>query len=298
MFKKLFNISLILLPLLITAEFIPRRVIEPDYKSKNCRFTSIYVSPFGQIYTIDQLNNEVYLLGQTGKIINSTGGFGWEKGLFDNPTNISSPDGLNIYVADYNNQRIALYDKQLNFLSIFPNSNSSQKSFYPLDVAISSFEKIFILDEEDREILCYNQEGKFINRFGGIDYGEYGLISPREMVIRENNEIAVLEENRIVTFSIYGKPLGIVNLPDTLTASSFCSHQNIFTIINNKGLYIYDLAKRKGKQVELQNFKSVEKLSDCFITDKLIYIMNQEGKISTYKFSEIVMFKEDRGFQE
>jgi len=291
--NKQFKIILyFLLPCLIFAESNPIHTINPKYTGESHSFTALYLSRFGEIYTIDQLNNGIYLLNKNGDIINSVGGFGWTKGLFDKPTNISSPDGLNIYISDYNNQRIALYDRQLNFISVFPKVESREEQFYPLDVAVSDFEKIFILDDENKEILSFSQEGELINKIGGIDYGAYALNDPLEMIILNNNEIAVLEKNRLLIYSIYGKPLDILQLPDHVEAESFCAQQDLFVIVNNSKLYFYNRSTQSGYNVELSSVPPVKKISDCCLIEDKVHIMTSQGEIFVYRIAELSKFKE------
>ncbi|MCF7886056.1 MAG: hypothetical protein K9M80_06145 [Candidatus Marinimicrobia bacterium] len=292
-------IIIVIFPLFLSAIVKPIQVLKPEYEAENSDFKAIYVSRFDKIYTIDQLNNELYLIDTNGNIINSTGGFGWEAGLFDRPVNISSPDGLNIYIADYNNQRIVAYDRQLNLLSVFPREYSSGKNFYPLDVAVSRFGKFFILDEEDKEIICYNKEEELINRFGGIDYGHYSLKDPIEIQLGDENEIAILDKNRILVYSIYGKPLTIKSWPDTLKAKSFCMQKEYFVMISDaEEFYILNRSGKADGKVEPYQLNQVENISSCYIKDKLIYLINTEGAIFIYRISDMIGHREDGKFQE
>lgn len=297
--KKILKMLLFIFPVLIFGKITPINIIKPDFKGESHLFSAIMVSRFDRIYTIDQINNEIYLLNQKGSILNSTGGFGWKPGLFDKPTGISTPDGLNIFIADYNNQRIAIYDRQLNFLNVFPENDNPDKQFYPIDIAVSQFGKFFILDDENIEILAYSKEEVLQNRIGGIDYGEYALSNPIEMIINQDDELFVLENNRIISYSIYGKPLKIFSLPDTLTAQSFCLNDKYASVVTTENkLYIYNMVIKSGFYVEPGKMKLVENMTSCFVKNEKLYLMNRAGQIYIFNITDLTNDKEVERFQK
>ena len=289
--KKL--IFLLSLSLITLYAYSPLKTIEPEYEGDSHKFVSLYVSPFKKIYMVDQISNEIYLVDNEGNILNSTGGYGWQAGLFDKPTGLSSPDGLNIYIADYNNQRIAYYDQQLNFLGILPPDQPLEQIFYPLDIAVSKIGKYFILDDENKEILVLDRNNQIIDRFGGLDYGKWSLQEPMRMVLTERETLAVLEQDRILTYSIYGKPVNINLLPDTLQPQAISNKQDYFLITCKKGLYFLSRTSNRSHFVELNQLNNVENSSSAYLTDKMIYLMTQQGQINIFKISDLINLRED-----
>lgn len=288
MVKRIISILLFIMSFNVQASILPTRIIKPNYEGKSHNFTAIYVSPFDNIYTIDQLNNAIYLLDFNGEVLNSGGGFGWQQGLFDRPLNLSSPDGLNIYVADYNNQRIAYYDRQLNFLGIFPDQENIHEKFYPLDVCVSRMGRLFILDDENKEILCFNQDQELINRFGGIDYGQQSIQKPIDMLLTDRNNIGILENDRILLYSQFGKPVNIIPLPDSLQYNSFCEDENKFVITTQKSkILIINLLNNKIGDRELINLSKVKNITSANLIDDKLILLNSNGTIYIFNLLQL-----------
>jgi|SRR6056297_1471669 len=294
MVKRIILVLLFILTYYTQGSILPVKIIKPNYESESHNFTAIYVSPFDNIYTVDQLNNAIYLLDSEGKVLNSGGGFGWEQGLFDRPVNLSSPDGLNIYIADYNNQRIAYYDRQLNFLGIFPEQEKIQKDFYPLDVSVSRMGRFFILDDENKEILCFNQDQELINRFGGIDYGLQAIQNPIDMLLTKRGNIAILENNKILVYSQFGKPVNIIPLPDSLQYNSFCEEDSKFVLTTPKSkIYIYYLSNNKTENRELINLSKVKNITSSDMKNDKLYLLNSNGTIYIFNTQQLPGSRED-----
>ena len=85
---------------------------------------AISVDLNGNIYVADTGNNRILKFGPNGKFIKSAGGFGWENQQFDMPIDICATSALDVFVADYNNQRIERYDKDLNYISSLYSDDS------------------------------------------------------------------------------------------------------------------------------------------------------------------------------
>ena len=288
MVKRIISILFFIMIFNVQASILPIRIIKPNYEGKSHNFTAIYLSPFDNIYTIDQLNNAIYLLDFKGEVLNSGGGFGWGEGLFDRPVNLTSPDGLNIYIADYNNQRIAYYDRQLNFLGIFPDQENIQEKFYPLDVCVSRMGRLFILDEDNKEILCFNQDQELINRFGGIDYGQQSIQNPIDMLLTERENIGILENNRILLYSQFGKPVNIIPLSDSLHYNSFCEDENKFVITAQKSkILLINLLNNKIGERELINLSKVKNITSADLIDDKLFLLNSNGTIYIFNLLQL-----------
>ncbi len=61
------------------------------------------------------MNNEIVKLDTLNNALKSIGGYGWSNSTFDEPVDIYATD-LRVYVTDKNNNRVQVFDKDLNFL--------------------------------------------------------------------------------------------------------------------------------------------------------------------------------------
>ncbi|HMA61224.1 MAG TPA: hypothetical protein VKP78_01105, partial [bacterium] len=62
MVKRIILVLLFILTFYAQGSIHPTKIIKSSYEGESHNFTAIYVSPFDNIYTVDQLNNAIYLL--------------------------------------------------------------------------------------------------------------------------------------------------------------------------------------------------------------------------------------------
>jgi hypothetical protein len=86
--------------------------------------SSIAINQAGFIYVSNAGSNEIVKMDTLGNVIRTIGGYGWSASAFDYPIKIFA-NTLNVYVADRNNDRIQIFDKDLNYLSEISSRKSS-----------------------------------------------------------------------------------------------------------------------------------------------------------------------------
>jgi DNA-binding beta-propeller fold protein YncE len=175
--------------------------------------TSFYITSSGFIYVTDASTDEVYKLDTLGNVLKYAGGYGWDGGLFDDPSDVFA-NPLSVYVCDKNNHRIERFDKYLNYISLLytrDSDTSGERFGYPLSCAVSQQGDLYILDSENKRIVKFDLFGNFVLNFGGYDAGKYALSDPQKLAISQNNDIYVIDDKRIVIFDQYGNGLAILN---------------------------------------------------------------------------------------
>ncbi|MBU4445187.1 hypothetical protein KJ656_08915 [bacterium] len=182
--------------------------LTPAPLPKGAEFSSIAVSRFGDIYLLENKRHEIYRLKDDGKILNVNGGYGWGEGQFDTPVDISIASGLDLIVADYNNHRIVRFDRDLNYITSYPDPNSDYQLSFPRSVILSGLGEIFILEDENSEIVRLNIRQNDITVFAGIEYGRYSLVEPQLIRMAKSGLITVLEKSgKLLQFDRYGAPM-------------------------------------------------------------------------------------------
>lgn len=193
-------------------------------------------SPAGFFFITDAYTNELIKLDTLGRKIVDIGGYGWQSSSFDNPVDVFSTT-LNVYVADKNNNRIGIFDKDLNFITQFSNNSGDDEEFgYPLSCCVSTNGDLFILDGENRKVIKYDQNGRFLLRFGSFDSGDFILSDPKSLTITHDNKVVVLDNTNLVFFDQFGNGLtrlaignDVKNVNVTFNNMVITSAQKIFT---------------------------------------------------------------------
>lgn len=176
---------------------------------------SFSINSLGYIYVSDISSNEIIKLDTLGKVIKSIGGYGWNESSFDYPVDVFATP-LNIYVADKNNNRVQLFDKDLNFISFFSTQNSDDdrsKFRYPLCSAVSSQGDIFILDSDNRRILKFNSRWEYQTSIGSYDAGSFALVNPKHFIITNDAKILVADSKCLFQFDQFGNGIKKIQLP-------------------------------------------------------------------------------------
>lgn len=123
---------------------------------------SIDISGLETMFVVEQGNNRFLMFDLKGNRMDSTGNQGFGDYQFDSPRDIDSGNGLKIYVSDYNNRRIQIYDRRLQYLtSIKPREGQRFFDFYkPTQLAVTNRSELFFYDEANRTIIKYNFQGE------------------------------------------------------------------------------------------------------------------------------------------
>jgi len=123
---------------------------------------SIDISGIETMFVVEQRNNRFLMFDLKGIKIDSAGNQGFGDYQFDSPRDIDAGNGLKIYVSDYNNRRIQVYDRRLQYLtSIKPRDGQRFFDFYkPTQLAVTNRSEFYFYDEANKTIIKYNFQGE------------------------------------------------------------------------------------------------------------------------------------------
>ncbi len=170
---------------------------------------AVSVDPFGNVFVADAGTSTLRKFDIRGRQLAEVGGPGWDNEQFDRPTGIEARPGIAIYVADMGNNRISRFDRDLHFMAALDGADGTiDPGFgYPLDVAQSAFEQLFVLDGENNRVLAMSGF-KTVNRvFGDIASGDGRLQEPVALATDGDKLLYVLESGRIAVFDYFGNYL-------------------------------------------------------------------------------------------
>jgi uncharacterized protein (TIGR03663 family) len=131
----------------------------------------IIVSNEGNIGVMDTGNKRVQVFSPEGKLVGQFGGGGVVDGRFDEPVGLAQDAQGNWYVADTWNHRIQKFDKNYNFVSLFPvagwpSISVLNKPFLAIDPASNV---LYATDPENYRVLAFGLDGTF-----KLSWGLYG----------------------------------------------------------------------------------------------------------------------------
>ena len=167
------------------------------------------IDPDGNLYIADTGNNRILKCSPRGELLREAGGFGFDRGQFDRPVDVWAGNGLDVFVVDYNNQRLERYDKDLNYISSYYSDELQEESLqfgYPAAVGFSNNGEIFLADHEFNRVLRIDSFGQPKASFGDFNEGEGRLSRPAKILIGSQREIFVSDSTAeaIVQYDPYG----------------------------------------------------------------------------------------------
>ena len=173
--------------------------IKPD----NMQLVAVTVDKTGAIWVLDRKNDRGAKLDETGKVLMSFGKEGSGAGQFDNPSAIAVSNSGMVFVADRSNHNVQIFRGDGVFLNTLNGDNASKLST-PISMAFDQRDNLYILDSSRKSVLSYSSAGKSLGEFGKIKEGGSQLSEPVAL-IAANDEVMVLDENRVKVFSPKGQ---------------------------------------------------------------------------------------------
>jgi len=169
--------------------------------------------PNGNLYIADTGNNRVLKLEVESHTFRETGGFGFRDEEFDRPVDIWAANGLDVWVADYNNRRVKRYDKDLNFIASFysdPAYDASVQFGYPAALTLSWQGELFLADHDFNRMLRFDIFGAPVASFGDFSWGAGQLERPAKLLTARNGEIWASDSllHALMRYDAYGSFLG------------------------------------------------------------------------------------------
>ena len=173
----------------------------------------ISVDPSGTVYVADTGDDLLLRFNPSGDSTGEVGGYGSGDFQFDMPYDVCATNGVEIYVADYNNNRIQRFDRTLANVATLSTdqSNDDSKRFgYPSGVAVSRMGDLFICDDENVRIMKVNTFSTVERTFGGYGEGAGTLAMPRQVAIGPNDEMFVSDKGRVAMYDNFGNYVGSI----------------------------------------------------------------------------------------
>ncbi len=165
---------------------------------------AVAIDQFGNVFVSDAGSSLLRKFSMKGELLAEVGGHGWGSTQFDQLRGIDASLGIAIYAADRGNRRVVRLDRDLNVVGSLSGESGSADFGFPVDVAASSFETLFILDSENSRVAAVNGFSSVAHTFGGIEAGPGRLHEPVALTQVGSELLCVLEHERVVVFDLFG----------------------------------------------------------------------------------------------
>lgn len=225
----------------------------------------------GYFYVADKGSNEILKIDTLGNVQKVIGGYGWSQSTFDFPSDVYT-NILNVFVADYNNNRIQTFDKDLNFLYEIKNEKINFR--YPKCVASTNQGDIFILDSENRRIIKLNSKGEFQNTIGDFDAGAFQLNSPEKFCVDDQFNLIVIDKNNLFIFDQFGTGLKKIKL--NFTPKNINSFLGNLILVDSNAVYLSKHFEQNDFNFSRYSFE-INNINDAILFNSKLYVLTNNS---------------------
>jgi DNA-binding beta-propeller fold protein YncE len=160
----------------------------------------IAVTSIGELLLSDIENDCVIKLDNSYAYERTLGGVGYGEGSLRDPLGISVDRKGNVYVADSQNDRVAIYDLFGNFLKSLGETTLKK----PSGVAVGEDGTIYVANTEKNGIAIFDPEGNLVLEYGTWGSGMGNFSKPTDLKLERDDKLFVVDSgnNRICVFEI------------------------------------------------------------------------------------------------
>jgi hypothetical protein len=211
---------------------------------------SISASREEYIFVVDDNMNQVYKFSSTGQKLANIGGSGFGNNEFNMPQSVDATNGLDVYISDYQNNRLQRFDINLSYIATFDfnlydqTADNSKKIYRPYGVVFQTTSDIFVLaDATSYRVVKLKAFDEVSLLFGSRGFGYDILTSPKKVVKGSNLDIWILDKgtDEIINFDSYGTLVKRMKNPDKHHLISIAFYKDNLYMLNDRYVIIYDL---------------------------------------------------------
>lgn len=216
----------------------------------------------GRIYVADSGNNRIVVFSADGTFIREFGSFGvakpapgakatWHPGDLNFPIGIDADAAGNVYVADFYNDSVSVYDPNGKFQFRFPDpakpvgkgsSGQGGGGIAVTDVEVAG-DKVYATDTW--QVTVFSKEGRLLRQFGKPGTGRGDMDHPNGVAAAKDGTIYVADSNnnRLSAYTPSGAPLWELGSPIVDLAKKVDRPLNIprdVTVLANGDVLVVD----------------------------------------------------------
>ena len=168
----------------------------------NCPWAIAYNGTNNKVYVSDTYNHRITILNTDLTFHGSFGCKGSDPGKFDKPESITVDLKGNVLVADYDNNRIQVFDASGHFLSAITHTTPEQRLKKPIGVSVGPDSCLYVVEDDLNRVSIFDAGGKYIRSFGKIGGKDGEFNSPYCVAVDREGYVHVSDtyNNRIQMF--------------------------------------------------------------------------------------------------
>nr|HMT12256.1 hypothetical protein [Ignavibacteria bacterium] len=226
---------------------------------------------------------------KNGAELASFGGSGLGENELNQPYSIDASNGLDVLVADYQNNKIKRLDINLNYLLAFDfnsynlTAESTRKIYDPKGILTISSGEVFVLcDASNYRVAKINDYSEVSIVFGSNSLGAEKMDDPVKIVKGSQLDMWVLDRktNSILNFNNFGLFVRKIEMMSPGAIISIAYFNDNLFILQKSGLVLYDL--KKGQFVNFYTFPDIKDLTDVAVLDKNTVLFLTRGSVHKY----------------
>ena len=157
------------------------------------------------VYVADSKNDRISQFDINGKYIKSIGKLGNKSGEFNLPTTIEIDSKGNFFVNERGNERIQKFDSNWKPILMWGSKGSGDYQFCHMEhIALDKHDNVYVTDpqsdpgcSQQPRVLKFDNEGKFITKFGGIFGKEDGQFQdPEHLAVDSEGNVYISDRKR------------------------------------------------------------------------------------------------------
>lgn len=241
------------------------------------------------IFVSDLGSNKIYKLSAQGSELASFGGVGLGTNELNQPYSIDASNGLDVLVADYQNNRVKRLDINLNFITQFDfntynlTAESTEKIYNPKGITTLSTGEVYVLcDATNHKVAKVSDFIELKLLFGSNTIGIDKLDSPKKIIKGSQLDMWILDKgtNEIINFNNFGVYQKKLSPTDKSVIISIAFYNDNLFILAAESVIIYDL--KKGQYTKYYSIPFIKDLKDIALLDKSTVLLLSKRKISKY----------------
>lgn len=187
----------------------------------------VAIAEDGTIYVTDSDQNRIQVFDKDGKFLFHFGGTDKldddHENTLNYPVSISLDHNQNVYIVDFLNQRIVIYNKDGQYV----DQINSEKIVDPTVVTVEDG-FIYIFDKFDHQVKKFTANGELVLAFGTKGSGEGQFQYPFDIAVSEANNIFVSDSGngRIQVFDEEGKYQYLVKSTNGMPSGIALDYEN------------------------------------------------------------------------